>query len=477
MTMKTKIYLLLYLLAIPAIGFATSTWVISSFNTNVRTVFKTERPDLSEQQINAITADGICSQPDLSGDEFCSQVGSVYIFKSVSLWAGIGGIFLLTTIWLAGMVARNDRNTLVTLFKPGLYMTLLGTCALIIAYAGILVATIYYGETMLVNRIHIGIIIAISLGALVGVLAVGKGIFTFFKKTEINSIGVLVSPTDAPALWKLVREVANTVETEPPVNLILSMDGSFYVTETSVTSLNGKSSGRSLNISIPFLRLLKKEEFKSILAHEFGHFKGDDTKYGLHFSPIYRSAGTALYNLTYSTDNGAGQIALLPAIAILGYFFESFSSAESEISRQRELEADLIASNATSSRDFAIALAKACTYSEVYNSLCSELPNKVRSNEELGNVSLDGYAICNELSSSISKEQISGASVSHPLDSHPTLIRRLESIGVELDTVYEETKRLPGLNETFGDEYDLVSLENRLMADLGSYIAQKIQAA
>lgn len=475
--MRAKIYLLLYLLAIPAVGFATSTWVVSSFNSDIRSAFKEEQSDYSDEQISGITAEGICSLPDLSEDEFCNQVGQVYLLKSVSLWAAIGGLFLLGTIWLAGKISRNDRKALVALFRPGLYLTLFGTSILILAYAGILVATIYFGESMLIDRVHIGVIIAISLGALVGVLAVGKGVFTFFKKAEIESIGILASPSEAPMLWKLVQEVADIVETEAPTNLILSMDGSFYVTEADVTCLSGKLSGRTLSISLPFLRLLKMQEFKAILSHELGHFKGDDTKYGQHFSPIYRGAGTALYDLTYSSGNGASQIALLPAIAILSYFFESFSSAESEISRQRELDADLIASKAVSSKDFAIALAKVCTYSEIFNSLCSELPSKIRNKESISNISLAGYDLSKEMSSQISIEQISGVSVSHPLDSHPTLIQRLESIGIDLEAIFEETKILPEINKTPGNEYNHEELENNLMASLSEFIGHKLEAA
>lgn len=121
------------------------------------------------------------------------------------------------------------------------------------------------------------------------------------------------------------------------------------------------------------------------------------TAFGIHFSPIYRGTATAIQELSGSGGLGvSGQLALLPAIALLSYFYESFAVAESEISRERELEADRLAVAATHPKAFATALVKVCVYSEVFESLCRRAPTKVRNDEAIDNICLDGFESCKD---------------------------------------------------------------------------------
>ena len=82
------------------------------------------------------------------------------------------------------------------------------------------------------------------------------------------------------------------------------------------------------------------DEFVAVIGHELGHFRGDDTKFSERFYPIYRGTAASIVSLHVAGGRGWGQVSLLPAIAVFGFFLEAFSSAERRLSRERELAAD-----------------------------------------------------------------------------------------------------------------------------------------
>jgi Zn-dependent protease with chaperone function len=129
------------------------------------------------------------------------------------------------------------------------------------------------------------------------------------------------------------------------------LDPNFFVAEGEVICLSGRLNGRTLYCSLPLCRILSEEEFTSVIGHELGHFKGQDTKFSERFYPIYRGTASSLAALQAAGREGSGSVALLPAIAVLSYFLESLSVAESRLSRDRELAADQTASTVMSSSE------------------------------------------------------------------------------------------------------------------------------
>ena len=90
--------------------------------------------------------------------------------RARAFWAGVVGLTLILVIWLAGTVARTNRWLLLYLFKPGLYLTVLILVGLILVHAAVAMAALYYGESILTGRVHVFVIGAIGLGALIGML-------------------------------------------------------------------------------------------------------------------------------------------------------------------------------------------------------------------------------------------------------------------------------------------------------------------
>ncbi|MDN3265109.1 M48 family metalloprotease [Streptomyces sp. CSDS2] len=89
--------------------------------------------------------------------------------------------------------------------------------------------------------------------------------------------GLPVTDTDEPRLWALVRELAAAAGTRAPDRLLLTGEVNASVSEEP--RLLGLLPGpRRLTLGVPLLTGLTEAQLRSVLAHEFGHFTGGDTR-------------------------------------------------------------------------------------------------------------------------------------------------------------------------------------------------------
>ncbi|MEU9578925.1 M48 family metallopeptidase [Streptomyces chilikensis] len=91
--------------------------------------------------------------------------------------------------------------------------------------------------------------------------------------------GVPLTEEAEPRLWAVVRELAAAAGTRAPDGIILTADVNASVMEHP--RLGGLLPGRrSLHIGLPLLTGLSEAQFRSVLAHEYGHYVGGDTRLG-----------------------------------------------------------------------------------------------------------------------------------------------------------------------------------------------------
>jgi Zn-dependent protease with chaperone function len=215
----------------------------------------------------------------------------------------------------------------------------------------------------------------------------------------------------------------------------VGLDPNFFVTEADVTCLSGKLSGRTLYCSLPLCRILSKEELTAIIGHELGHFKGQDTKFSERFYPIYRGTASSLAALQAAAGKGSGSIPLLPALAVLSYFLECFSVAESRLSRERELAADQAGSSITSPKTIAAALVKLHAFTGMWEGLQLAAANALRQGRAFVNASRTYAEAVRKSAVPDALKGIAETHLSHPTDSHPPLSVRLQSLQVGLNDV------------------------------------------
>lgn len=362
-----------------------------------------------------------------------SYEGAFVLLGLTSIGSIVLGMATLIFIAFIAKVSRGKRSLLLTLFKPTLKFTQLSTVLLVACHAFTLTISIYFLEAYYISRVHVVLIFIIGAGSVWAALKVLWFSLTHFKEAEMQVLGKVVKRKDQPKLWDFVGDICQQTKTEIPANIVLGLSPTYFVTEAAVCTHEEKLSGKTLYISLPFSHLLSHIELKSIIAHEMGHFVGQDTQFSKYFYPIYRGAQNTLDLLSgqMTNKNGEGSasgLALIPSLAINSYFFSQFSILEHEIGRKRELEADRIAAESYSNEKFANALIKVHACSAAWPFVEDEMRNALASGEVILNSSTFFKLVVEQLDMVKMKEFLGNYHTEHPTDTHPALHTRLVAL-------------------------------------------------
>lgn len=399
-------------------------------------------PNLTAEQLQAVALDNVCSdgKPSSQVGHVCADQTRLTFLTCLAAIALIVGLLIPLTLFIAGQRCRKDRRLLLHVFRRALLYVNISTTGLMVTQAVIGIAVLVYVPLEFASRIPTGMILVTGLGALSGCVALIRTMFGMAHEVSTPVLGMFVHRSDEPKLWALVDDVAKCVGTEPPANIVAGLDYQFFVTETEVRTSAGQSAGRTLYLSTPLSRILTVEELRAIVGHELAHFKGDDTAYSLQFYPIYRGAINALLAVSHTAQQlNRGSLTLLPAIHLYSFFLSNFSEAEASISRERELEADRVASTVSSPLHFCSALGKVTLYGGVWVDLLQTPKRWLSADKDdlsagIGRqfqLSANNHNQHEGWQASLSA--LGERSISHPTDSHPPLQIRLESLGQSID--------------------------------------------
>jgi Zn-dependent protease with chaperone function len=437
------VWLFCLVLAVPLIGYVSAEGIKAHLNSEVRSALTKKFPTADPAAIGKVTLDSLCKKFPVELREICGTNSNLNLLRLTAAGTGVLGLFLLLVIWIAGSVSRNSRHLLLWLFRPGLYITGIIIIILVVMHAGIAMATIYYVESALIKRIHVFIIGMIGLGALVGVIAIVSNILPMIHVAKAFVIGKSLSQNEAPDLWHRVKAIAERLHSLYPDNVVVGLDPNFFVTEANVVCLSGNYAGLTLYCSLPLMRILNITEFQAIVGHELSHYKGLDTKFSKKFFPIYRGTSNAIYALLNTGgEEGAYRIALFPAIAVFSYFLECFSIAESNISRNRELEADKGGVTVSDGRSFASALVKVHAFSGFWEGFRQIAAKTLQEGKVFINASKTYSDAITAHANPEVFEGLADTRLSHPTDSHPPLNIRLEMLGISLSDIETDALKI-----------------------------------
>jgi Zn-dependent protease with chaperone function len=473
-TMMNCLWLFALVLGIPLIAFAVAEGIQAYFNSELRSAARGRYTDVDPNALSQLSIDRLCETPDPKLRDICDTNRNLNLMSAGGIWAGGIGLALVFAIRLAGSAARTNRRLLLYLFKPGLYLTVLSLVGLVLVHAGLIMAAIYYGESILVGRVHIFIIGAIGVGAFLGIAVMVPNVFSLVRKAQTLVIGKIISREHAPALWEQIAEIAQKLGALHPEQIVVGLDPNFFVTEADVICLDGRLSGRTLYCSLPLSRILTREEFLAVIGHELGHYQGLDTEFSLKFFPIYRGTASSIASLQETGGEGYRMIALLPAIAVLSYFLECFSVAESRISRSRELAADQAGVAVSNATTMASALVKIHAFTRVWEGLQQAAVQALREGKAFVNASktyaeaVSGYATPDAL------DGIAETHLSHPTDTHPPLSERLRALGLSINDVAAAALEVRPSQPTIELVPEAEQLEENISGAYQAILAQRL---
>ena len=169
-------------------------------------------------------------------------------------------------------------------------------------------------------------------------------------------LGIEATADKHPRLFEALHAVAERLQTHP-VDTV-------YLTPSSNISVHQEGSGpfgllgkrqRVLEIGISTLPLLTRDEFHSILAHEYGHFSHKDTFYSRFIFQVSASLATSLAVM----NAAAGALNYVnPFYWFWWLYLRAYTLLSTGFSRSREFLADRRAAAAYGKRAFISGLTK-----------------------------------------------------------------------------------------------------------------------
>lgn len=433
--MKRLVILLLILLTIPALGLVAD----HAIRGKMEGEFNAAIARLNNPRLSGITIQDACASSQMRPaiPDACSQLDFLFYLGFASIACAGISIGMILSIVIGASLSGGDRGRLLLFFGIGRRFLLVILGLLILAQGAIAACAFYLMEAEYLGRVHIYLIGAVGLGALIGGVRIFMAGFAFAKRPEIAEFAVAITREEQPRLWSFVTDIAARLAARPPNHIILALNTNFYATAADVSVLRADKPlvGETLCLSLPLMRILDSEELAAVVGHELGHFSGRDTDYTLRFVPVYSDLSKAL---AIASDNGsASGAAMIPAAALLGFFMERFAHAERRIGRLRELEADKAGAKAASPRALASGLVKVAALSPAWGAEQQQMIELLNA----GRVLVNGPLVFQDLAEAHLRElpakELASAvgeyRMPHPTDTHPQLATRLEALGTSVD--------------------------------------------
>ena len=145
--------------------------------------------------------------------------------------------------------------------------------------------------------------------------------------------GPLLNPAGQPRLFATLDEVARAVGEPMPAEVYLTPEMNAGVLQ------HGRR--RVMVIGLPLMQIMTVSQMRAVLAHEFGHYQGGDTKLGPW---VYRTRETIERTLRTVSRNGA--LLQLPFL----WYGRLFLRVSQAVSRQQEFAADQLAARTVGAR-------------------------------------------------------------------------------------------------------------------------------
>jgi Zn-dependent protease with chaperone function len=159
-----------------------------------------------------------------------------------------------------------------------------------------------------------------------------KALWCRFDEPE----GVVLQAGDAPALFEALERIRKKIKGPPIHRVFLDADFNASIRQHPRFGLFG-GGVNYLSIGLPLLMALDRPRFLAVLAHEYGHLRGD---HGRFAAWIYRTR-LSWAMLNHDLRNDEGPVAAATQ-AFLRWYFPRFSAKTFALARQDEYEADRI---------------------------------------------------------------------------------------------------------------------------------------
>lgn len=242
------------------------------------------------------------------------------------------------------------------------------------------------------------------------------------RRLKFEAPGIKATREEQPELLDLVAAEAEAAGEPMPDDVYLTLEANAAVTQASRTR-------RVLIVGVPLLHILSERQLRGVIAHEFGHYSGGDTKLGPW---IYRTRETIVRTVVQLSDEDGDESWSQRAVRLpFIWYAKAFLRITAKISRAQEFAADRRAVASAGRAAYATALERVHAYGPAFDSFWGS---------EIAPLLDRGHrpAISEGFSRFIEHDSVAEAADHHldrlreeetdPYDSHPSLPERLAAI-------------------------------------------------
>ena len=347
----------------------------------------------------------------------------------------------------------------------------------------------------------------ITIGLGVGLASLGFFILAFlfkfiFKKHKIDRSQLTeITAQTEPKLFKFINDIVEEVHTDFPKKIYVSTEVNASVFYDSNFWSMFFPIKKNLQIGLGLVNTITEQEFKAILAHEFGHFSQKSMKVG---SYVY-NVNQVIFNMLYDNEsfdqmiqkwaNISGYFSIFVAIAvkiiggiqwILKKMYDYININYLALSREMEFHADEVAANVAGYLPLKESLLRMDLADHSYNSVINFYENKLSENIKSENIYKEQNFVLNFLANEselpfknnlplvsaidLSKYNKSKLIIKDQWASHPSTEDRIANLE-RLNIIKEDTNQ-QSANSLF---VDIETLQKNLSSKLFSFVENSDQ--
>jgi heat shock protein HtpX len=184
-----------------------------------------------------------------------------------------------------------------------------------------------YADVVHMRRVHVKVVVFCVLGA-------GAILWSILPRPDkFEPPGPRVLPAEEPDLFHAIKDTAGATRQEMPAEVYVVNEVNAFVTQRG--GVMGFGSRRVMGLGVPLMQALTVQEFKAVLAHEFGHYHAGDVKLGPW---IYQTRAAMGRTIEHLDGNILQKIFL--------WYGQLFLRLTHAVSRRQEFIADEVAARA-----------------------------------------------------------------------------------------------------------------------------------
>jgi Zn-dependent protease with chaperone function len=220
-------------------------------------------------------------------------------------------------------------------FASYLFVVLLAAACAILPMYGL-----YYAASL-----NIRLVFQLFVLALGGIFIAGVLLWSMVPRRDVfEAPGPKLDRTSHPRFFAELDRVAESLQEKVPHEVYLIGAANAFVADRG--GIMGFGSRRVMGVGLPFLDTMSIAEMRAVLAHEFGHYYGGDTKLGPWVYKTQTAMVRALQNVGSAHDGW--DVGILRALfgvvfALLQGTLGLFLRVVNFVSRKQEFRADELA--------------------------------------------------------------------------------------------------------------------------------------